>query len=82
MDFKNENEISLKDIASSEEDEYKDDKFDEFKFQSDDEQDLMEFWEGEEKKKVAVLKERNPNIDVKLEEYLRSHSQQLSLHIQ
>jgi hypothetical protein len=29
-----------------------------------------------------VKKERNPNIDMRLEEYLRSHSQQLSLHVQ
>ena len=31
---------------------------------------------------MKVLKERNPNIDIRLEEYLRSHSQQLSLHVQ
>jgi hypothetical protein len=29
-----------------------------------------------------MLKRNNPNIEIKLEDYLRSHSQQLSLHIQ
>lgn len=31
---------------------------------------------------MEFLKKMNPNIDARLEEYLRSHSQQLSLHIQ
>lgn len=52
---------------------------------SDDEEgieDLYEFWEQQEKQRDDLKKERNPNINQRLEDYLRSHSQQLSLHVQ
>lgn len=41
MDLRNENEISIRDIASEEEDQYKDDKFDEFKNPSEEEDEEM-----------------------------------------
>lgn len=57
MDLRNENEISLRDIASDE-DQYNDDKFDEFKNPSEGEEEdeemkqidnLYEFWQENEK---------------------------------
>lgn len=85
MDLKNENEISVKDLASDDEDKKYDDS--DIRAQSEDEagegiDDIYEFWEESEKKRIAYLKEKNPNVDLRLEEYLRSHSQQLSLHVQ
>ena len=81
MDLKNENEIGLDDLTSDEEK----DKVDDLKAQSDGEEDgiddLYEFWVETDKKKAELLRERNPNIDTRLEEYLRSHSQQLSLKV-
>ena len=89
MDLRNENEISLEDIASDD-DKYKEDKFEDFKNASEGDEDdedlknidnLYEFWHENDKKKMETMKEKNPNIDARLEEYLRSHSQQLSLHV-
>ena len=57
MDLRNENEISIRDIASEEE-EYKDDKFDEFRNPSEGEEldeemkeieNLYEFWQETDK---------------------------------
>lgn len=45
---------------------------------SDDEEgieDLYEFWEQQEKQRDDLKRERNPNINQRLEDYLRSHSQ-------
>jgi hypothetical protein len=74
FDLKNENEIGLNDIAS--ESDKKDLEFGKFKIDSDeeDDEDLFEYWEEVDKKKIKELKEKNPNIDVRLEDYLRSHS--------
>jgi hypothetical protein len=89
MDLRNENEISIEDIASDD-DKYKEDKFEDFKNASEGDEDdedlknidnLYEFWHENDKKKMETMKEKNPNIDARLEEYLRSHSQQLSLHV-
>lgn len=97
MDLKNENEISLKDIASD--DDYKNgcDDLQELQIQSDHEavapeeeedeeakniDNLYEYWQEMDAQKLGVQRERYPNIDMRLEEYLRSHSQQLSLHVQ
>ena len=87
IDLKNENEISLKDIASDDEYKFSSEEqtpISKYGEEEDDEgvENLYQFWEEQDKKKLAFLKERNPNIDVRLEEYLMSHSQQLSLHVQ
>ena len=60
MDLKNENEITIKDIGASDDDQDKD-----YEKMSDDEgiDDLYEFWEEKEKERTDTLKERNPNID-------------------
>lgn len=84
-DLKNDNEITLAELG------YEDDPRLRSLFHKIGEADsddgeaidnLYEFWEEQDRNKVQILKERNPNIDQKLEEYLRSHSQQLSFHIQ
>jgi hypothetical protein len=80
IDLKNENEISLKDIASDDEYKYSSEEptpISKNEEEEDDEgiENLYQFWEEQDKKKLAFLKERNPNIDVRLEEYLMSHSQ-------
>ena len=87
IDLKNENEISLDDIASDNEYKFSSEEptpISKYGEEEDDEgiENLYQFWEERDKKKLAFLKERNPNIDVRLEEYLMSHSQQLSLHVQ
>lgn len=87
MDLKNENEITLRDIASDDEDLYKDEKFDENPSEEEDEEmkeidNLHEFWLENEKQKEEVVRGKNVHVDERLEEYLRAHSQQLSLHVQ
>ncbi len=54
MDLKNENEITLRDIASDDEDLYKNEKFDENPSEEEDEEmkeidNLHEFWLENEK---------------------------------
>ncbi len=88
IDLRNENEITLRDIASDGEDEYKDEKFDENPSQGEEEDEemkqidnLYEFWHEKEQQKTEGKRGINPDLDQRLEEYLRLHSQQLSLHV-
>jgi len=74
MALKTENEITLKDIGESEEERRPSSN----QRMSDDEEgieDLYEFWEQQEKQRDDLKRERNPNINQRLEDYLRSHSQ-------
>jgi hypothetical protein len=67
MDLKNENEITLRDIASSEEESGMGTPMNRDP-EDDDEgvEDLYQFWDEQDKRKLQFMKEKNPNIDAKL----------------